>query len=51
MNSNSGGSTMIGGRSAMSVITLINRPLLTCLLTHGAVLALLILYLLPKNES
>jgi len=35
---------------ALSVIALTNSALLTCLLTHGLLLALLILYLLPKEQ-
>ena len=36
---------------AMPAIFLTNSPLLTCLLTHGLLLVLLILYLLPKKEQ
>lgn len=35
---------------AMPVIVLTNSALLTCLLTHGLLLALFLLYLLPKEE-
>jgi len=36
---------------AMPVIFLTNSALLTCLLTHGLLLALLLLYLLPKRNE
>jgi len=36
---------------ALPVITLTNSALLTCLLTHGLLLALIILYLLPKERN
>ena len=35
---------------ALPVIALTNSALLTCLLTHGLLLALLLLYLLPKEQ-
>jgi len=35
---------------AMPVIFLTNSPLLTCFLTHGLLLSLLLLYLLPKKK-
>ena len=37
--------------TAMPVIALTNSSLLTCLLTHGLLLALLLLYLLPKRNE
>lgn len=39
------------GAIAMPVITLTNSALLTCLLTHGLLLALILLYLLPKEKT
>jgi len=36
---------------AMPVIALVNSPLLTCLLTHGLLLGLIFLWLLPKGKN
>ena len=35
---------------AMPTMSLVSSALLTCLLTHGLLLALLLLYLLPKQS-
>jgi hypothetical protein len=36
---------------SMSLISITNSPLLTTLVTHGLLLALLLLYLLPKRND
>ncbi len=39
------------GAIAMPAIVLTNSALLTCLLTHGLLLSLIVLYLLPKQNE